>query len=77
MSEHHDAPKVHEPHAPHEEHAKGPHDLKEINPKMTSRHRLLVQGVRLSLATSYTRRFAPTEPSVEKVRAALHAHKVG
>ena len=36
MSQHRDAPKVHEPHTIHEEPAKGPHDLKEINPKMTS-----------------------------------------
>ena len=37
MSEHHDTPKSHEPHAPHEDHAvKGPHDPKEINPKMAS-----------------------------------------
>jgi hypothetical protein len=36
MSEHHDAPKAHEPHAIHEEHTKGPHDPKEINPKMAS-----------------------------------------
>jgi hypothetical protein len=37
MSEHHNAAKAHEAHTPHEEHAaKGPHDLKEINPKMSS-----------------------------------------
>ena len=36
MTEHHDAPKTHEPHAPHQEHIKGPHDPKEINPKMAS-----------------------------------------
>jgi hypothetical protein len=36
MSEHHDAPKAHEPHAIHEEQVKGPHDSKEINPKMSS-----------------------------------------
>jgi hypothetical protein len=36
MSEHRDTPKVHEPHTIHEEHAKGPHDPKEINPKMAS-----------------------------------------
>jgi len=29
MSEHHDAPKAHEPHALHEEHVKGPHNPKE------------------------------------------------
>lgn len=37
MSEHHDAPKGHTAHAIHEDHAvKGPHDPKEINPKMSS-----------------------------------------
>jgi len=36
MSEHYDAPAAHEPHARHEYHIKGPHDPKEINPKMTS-----------------------------------------
>jgi hypothetical protein len=36
MSEHHDAPAAHEPHARHEDHIKGPHDPKEINPKMSS-----------------------------------------
>ena len=36
MSEHHDAPKAHEPHALHVDHAKGPHGPKEINPKMAS-----------------------------------------
>ncbi|HEY0309503.1 MAG TPA: DUF3606 domain-containing protein [Acidobacteriaceae bacterium] len=36
MSEHHDAPKAHEPHTPHLDQVKGPHDPKEINPKMSS-----------------------------------------
>jgi len=36
MSEHYDVPAAHEPHARHEDHFKGPHDPKEINPKMTS-----------------------------------------
>jgi hypothetical protein len=36
MSEHHDAPKAHEPHALHEEHTKGPSNPKEINVKMSS-----------------------------------------
>ena len=36
MSEHHDVHKAHEPHAIHEGSAKGPHDPKEINPKMSS-----------------------------------------
>ena len=37
MSEHHDAAKGHEAHALHLDHAaKGPHNPKEINPKMSS-----------------------------------------
>ncbi len=36
MSEHHDTPKVYEPHVVREDHLKGPHDPKEINPKMAS-----------------------------------------
>jgi Protein of unknown function (DUF3606) len=30
MSEHHDVPKNHEPHALHEEHTKGPHDPNNV-----------------------------------------------
>ena len=37
MSQHRDDAKVHEPHALKEDHAtKGPHNPKEINPKMAS-----------------------------------------
>jgi hypothetical protein len=36
MSEHNNAPKGHEPHAIHEEHNKGPHDPKNVNPKIAS-----------------------------------------
>ena len=36
MSEHRDLPKAHEPHAIREEPTKGPHNPKEINPKMAS-----------------------------------------
>ncbi len=36
MSEHHNAPKVHEPHPIHEEPTKGPHDAREISPKLAS-----------------------------------------
>ena len=36
MSEHHNTPKPHEPHAIAEEKTKGPHDPKEINPKIAS-----------------------------------------
>lgn len=36
MTEHHDAPGKHAPHAIHEEHTKGPKDPNEINPKVAS-----------------------------------------
>jgi hypothetical protein len=37
MSEHNNVVPGHQAHAPHEDHAvKGPHDAKEINPKMSS-----------------------------------------
>ena len=37
MSDHNDSPKGHEPHAIQEDHdTKGPHNPKEINPKMAS-----------------------------------------
>jgi hypothetical protein len=77
MSEHSDPQKEprkgHEPHALHEEHAlKGPHDPKEINPKMASdiaywAHEFKVTGDQLheAIRTHGTH--------VEKVRAALHA----
>ena len=60
MSERHDAPKAHEPHAIHEEHAKGPHDLKEINPKMASDIAYWSKSL-ASQAISSTKPFAVTE----------------
>ncbi len=74
MSEHHDAPKAHEPHALHEEHSKGPHNLKEINPKMASdiaywSKELGVTGDQLHEA------IRSHGTHVEKVRAALSTHK--
>ena len=41
MSEHHDAPKAHQPHAPHQEHAKGPSKSQRDQPQNLLRHRLL------------------------------------
>ena len=60
MSEHHDAPKAHEPHAIHEEPTKGPHDPKIINPKMSSD---IATGLKNSesLVINSTRPFAVTE----------------
>jgi len=74
MSEHHDAPKAHEPHAIHEEHTKGPHDSKEINPKMASdiaywSKEFGVTGDKLHEA------IRSHGVHVEKVRAALHTLK--
>ena len=63
--------KARQPHAPHEEHHKGPHDPKEINPKMASdiaywSHEFGVSGEKLhdAIRTHGTH--------VDKVRAALH-----
>ena len=75
MSEHHDAPKAHEPHAPHQEiPAKGPHDPKIINPKLASdiaywSKEFGVTGDQLheAIRTHGTH--------VDKVRTALHPHK--
>jgi len=71
--EHEQKSKDHQPHAPHEEHTKGPHDPKEINPKMASdiaywAKEFHVTGDQLheAIRTHGTH--------VEKVRAALHSH---
>jgi len=77
MSEHHDAPKAHEAHeahAVHEEHAKGPHDPKEINPKMASdiaywSKEFGVTGDKLHEA------IRAHGTHVDKIRASLHAHQ--
>ena len=74
MSEHHHEPKPHEAHALHEEHTKGPHDPKEINPKLASdiaywAKEFGVTGDALhdAIRTHGTH--------VDKVRTALHPHK--
>ena len=75
MSEHHDAPKGHQAQALHEDHAaKGPHNPKEINPKMSSdiaywSKEFGVTGDQLHEA------MRSHGTHVEKVRAALRAHK--
>jgi hypothetical protein len=75
MSEHHDAPKAHEPHALHQDHpTKGPHDSKEINPKMSSdiaywSKEFGVTGDQLHAAIH------THGTHVEKIRAALQHHK--
>ena len=75
MSEHHDTPKIHEAHTTHQETAgKGPHDPKEINPKMASdiaywSKEFGVTGDQLHEA------IRSHGTHVEKVRAALGSHK--
>ena len=66
--------KARQPHAEHEEHLKGPHDPKEINPKLASdiaywSREFGVSGDKLheAIRTHGTH--------VDKVRAALHPHK--
>jgi len=71
MSEHRDAPKVHDPHPIHEDHTKGPHDPKVINPKMASdiaywSKEFDVTGDQLHEAIRSHGTYA------EKVKAALH-----
>ena len=74
MSEHHNEPKEHAPHAVHEEHTKGPHDPKIINPKLASD------------IAYWTKEFGVTGDAlheairahgthVDKVRTALHPAK--
>ena len=76
MSQHHDDAKVHEAHAVKEDHAtKGPHNQTEINPKMASdiaywSKEFGVTGDQLhELIRSHG-------THVDKVRAAVHSHKV-
>ncbi len=71
MTEHHKADKPLAPHAPHEESVKGPHDPKEINPKIASdiaywSKELGVTGEQLHEA------IRSHGTHVEKVRTALH-----
>ena len=73
MSEHHDAPKPHEPHAAHEDHSAGPHDPKEINPKISSDMAYWAHEFNVTTQVLHeTIRVHGTK--VEKVRAALHSH---
>ena len=72
--EHKQASKEHTPHALHEEHAKGPHDPKNINPKLSSdiaywSKEFGVTGEALHEA------IRAHGTHVDKIRAALHSHK--
>jgi hypothetical protein len=71
MSEHHDAPKVQEAHAPHEDHSAGPHDPKEINPKISSDMAYWAHEFNVTTQVLHEAiRVHGTK--VDKVRAALH-----
>jgi Protein of unknown function (DUF3606) len=73
MSEHHDAPKAHEPHAAHEDHSAGPHDPKEINPKISSDMAYWAHEFNVTTQVLHEAiRVHGTK--VEKIRAALHSH---
>ena len=73
MSEHHDAPKAHEPHAAHEEHSAGPHDPKEINPKISSDMAYWAHEFNVTTQVLHEAiRVHGTK--VDKIRASLHSH---
>ena len=73
MSEHHDQPKTHEPHAAHEEHSAGPHDPKEINPKISSDMAYWAHEFNVTTQVLHEAiRVHGTK--VDKIRAALHSH---
>jgi len=73
MSEHHDAPKAHEPHAAHEDHSAGPHDPKEINPKISSDMAYWAHEFNVTTQVLHEAiRVHGTK--VDKIRASLHSH---
>lgn len=73
MSEHHDAPKPHEAHAPHEDHTTGPHDPKEINPKISSD--IAYWSKEFGVTSQVLHEAIRVHGThVDKVRAALHSH---
>ena len=73
MSEHHDAPKAHEPHAAHEDHTAGPHDPHEINPKISSDMAYWAHEFNVTTQVLHEAiRVHGTK--VDKIRAALHSH---
>ena len=58
----------------HEEHAKGPHDLKEINRKMASDIAYWYKEFGVT-STQLHEAIRSHGTHVEKIRAALHTHK--
>jgi hypothetical protein len=76
MSEHHNTPKSHAPHTLHEDHAaKGPHDTKQINPKMASD--IAYWSKEFGVTGDQLHELIRIHGNhVDKVRAALHPQKV-
>ena len=73
--EHNQASKAHAAHAPHEEaHAKGPHDPKIINPKLTSDVAYWAKEFGVTGQTLHDA-IRTHGTHVDKVRAALHPTK--
>lgn len=74
MSQHHDDSKVHEPHTLTEDHAaKGPHDHKEVNPKMASD--IAYWSKEFGVTGDQLHELIRTHGThVDKLRAALHPH---
>ena len=72
MSQHHDDAKVHEAHALKEDHAtKGPHNPKEINPKMASD--IAYWSKEFGITGDQLHEFIRSHGThVDKVRSALH-----
>ena len=74
MSEHHSTPKEHAPPAIHEEHTKGPHDPKVINPKLSSDIAYWSKEFGVS-GDALHEAIRSHGVHVDKVRAALHTGK--
>jgi len=72
-AEHEQKSKEVEAHAPHEDHSKGPHDLYEINPKISSDMAYWAHefGVTTQVLHEAIRVHGT---KVDKVRASLHTH---
>jgi hypothetical protein len=72
--EHEQKSKQHEAHAPHEEAAKGPHDPKEINPKISSDIAYWAKEFHVT-SQELHEAIRSHGTHVDKVRAALHPVK--
>ena len=72
-AEHEQKSKEVEAHAPHEDHSKGPHDLHEINPKISSDMAYWAHEFNVTTQVLHEAiRVHGTK--VDKVRASLHTH---